>query len=171
MFPEFTNPALILKLPVALLVLKTARESTWLGVRNIFFFFTNGLRTCKSHSWKVKLKKSTKSLHPNTYTYIRKKLCVFKPKGYNIVNAPRGKRDGLSRNGFNCWVSWPHFTPLPSPPPSAGASQLASFRGVTYTPFSQRYSNFFLSKNWTPRTCRLTLCRVKFFWQASPLKS
>ena len=60
-------------------------------------------------------------------------LCVFKPKGYNIVNVPHGERDGLSPNGFSCWASWPHSPPLPSR--SAGASRLASFRGFTYMPF------------------------------------
>ena len=56
MFPEFTNPALILKLS------GSARFENGAGVHLVrraqfFFFFTNGLRTSKSHSWKVKLKK------------------------------------------------------------------------------------------------------------------
>ena len=38
MFPEFPNPALILKLPVALRILKMASACTRWGVREFFFF-------------------------------------------------------------------------------------------------------------------------------------
>ena len=38
MFPEFPNPALIFKLPVALQVLKTALVPSVGGARNFFFF-------------------------------------------------------------------------------------------------------------------------------------
>ena len=36
---------------------------------------------------------------------ISSSFCVFKPKGYNSVNVPRGERDGSSRNDFSYWAS------------------------------------------------------------------
>ena len=60
-------------------------------------------------------------------------MCVFKPKGYNIVNTVHhvGDSVGLAQNGLNCWASWPHSPP--SLPPFCWSSQLTPFRGVTHT--------------------------------------
>ena len=46
-------------------------------------------------------------------------LCVFKSKGYNSVNTPRGERDRSSRNGFSCWGELTPFPSLTPPPPSS----------------------------------------------------
>ena len=66
-------------------------------------------------------------LKKNKYSVKKNLYCVFKPKGYNIVNAPRGERDRSSPNGFSCFGE---LTPLPSP--SSRASRLVSFKGFIY---------------------------------------
>ena len=43
-------------------------------------------------------------------------LCVFKPKCYNIVNAPHGERTVCRRMVSAASASWPHSLPLFPPP-------------------------------------------------------
>ena len=57
-------------------------------------------------------------------------VCVFKPKGYNIVNAPHGERTGCAEWFHLLW----QLTPLPSPLlPLSQSSLAATFRRYTHT--------------------------------------
>ena len=65
MFSKFWNPALIIKLPVALRVLKTARTCPRWGVRkNFFFMVSEQVNLNHERPPYGKIEKSTKSLHP-----------------------------------------------------------------------------------------------------------
>ena len=72
-------------------------------------------------------------------------LCVFKPKGYNGVNASRSERTGVAEWFQLLWRAdptplpsppplSPSPLPLPSPPPSPRPSQIVSFGRDTHTP-------------------------------------